>query len=294
MTEAGRFCIDWDDFKSTAADRFRDLIGKKEFSDVTLVAADGQRIPSHQVILASGCSFFRSLLENEATPKPLIFLRGVDSNLLQPLITFLYTGGAEVEEELLVDFMALTEDLGVEGLANPNQETEDKKSLAGILGDIPGAVVKGDDGAKDEKQRETKIHNNAKSDILNFYCEKCKRHFNIESNFNRHKLMHDKRNGRGMKDGRGTNNRPGPYKVPIPDLGEDGFYACNSCDKRISDRSNFRRHFQRDHLKIEQNCDECDYNTTDPAKLNIHKKKRHSKPNSILETKPVVDHEFES
>ena len=88
MTEAGRFCIDWDDFKSTAADRFRDLIGKKEFSDVTLVAADGQRIPSHQVILASGCSFFRSLLEKETTLKPLIFLRGVESNLLQPLIPY--------------------------------------------------------------------------------------------------------------------------------------------------------------------------------------------------------------
>ena len=63
MTEAGRFCIDWDDFKSTAADRFRDLIGKKEFSDVTLVSSDGQRIPSHQVILVSGSSFFRFGME---------------------------------------------------------------------------------------------------------------------------------------------------------------------------------------------------------------------------------------
>ena len=107
MAEAGRFCIDWEDFKSTAADRFRDLIGKKDFSDVTLVAADGQRIPGHQVILASGSTFFKALLETEKTPKPLIFLRGIESNILEPLMTFLYTGRAEVREELLAEFMAL-------------------------------------------------------------------------------------------------------------------------------------------------------------------------------------------
>ena len=88
MTQVGRFRIDWDDFKSTAADRFRDLIGKKDFSDVTLVSGDGQRIPSHQVILASGSSFFRTLLEEETTPKPLILMRGVDSNILEPLIRY--------------------------------------------------------------------------------------------------------------------------------------------------------------------------------------------------------------
>ena len=109
MAEAGRFCIDWEDFKSTAADRFRDLIGKKDFSDVTLVAADGQRIPGHQVILASGSTFFKALLEAEETPKPLIFLRGIESNILEPLMTFLYTGRAEVREQLLAEFMALTQ-----------------------------------------------------------------------------------------------------------------------------------------------------------------------------------------
>ena len=269
MGEAGRFRIDWDDFKSTAADRFRDLIGKTDFSDVTLVSRDGQRMPSHQVILASGCSFFRTLLEEETTPKPLIFMRGVDSNILQPLITFLYTGGAEVEEELLVDFMALTEDLGVEGLANPNKTTDkggfeedDKRNLSGMVGNFEYEERGDDNRVTKEKDKETKIQN-AKSDILKFYCDKCKRHFNIESNFNKHKLMHE----------RGTND----LKVPIPDIDIDGFYPCNDCDKKMKDKSNFRRHFRRDHLKIEHNCGECDYSSTDSLNLRIHMKKRHNK-----------------
>ena len=287
MSEAGRFCIDWDDFKSTAADRFRDLIGKKDFSDVTLVSGDGQRIPSHQVILASGCSFFRILLEEETAPKPLIFMRGVDSNILRPLISFLYTGGAEVKEELLVDFMALTEDLGVEGLANPNMTTDegvkedDKRNLTGIVNEF------------DHEQRgmTKERHKDSKSDILKFYCEKCNKHFNIEANFNKHKLMHEKGDGRLRFVGRGHNNRKGPFLVPIPEVDANGFYPCNQCDKRISDRSNYRRHFQRDHLKIEKKCDECDYSSTDPINLRIHRKNRHNKSNSIWETKPMLDNE---
>ena len=293
MTEPGRFCIDWEDFKSTASDRFRDLIGKKDFSDVTLVAADGARIPSHQVILASGCSFFRILLEEESTPKPLIFMRGVDSNILQPLITFLYTGGAEVREELLVDFMALTEDLGVDGLANPNKTSgeekeslkeDDKRNFTGISDDFEY-----ESGVAKENHGETMIQD-AKSDILKFCCDICKRYFNIEANFNKHKLVHEK-GGKRLISGGTTNNHKGPFKVLLPEIDADGFYPCNHCDKRISDRSNFRRHFQRDHLKIQQKCDECDYTSTDPVSLRFHSKKRHNKSNSIGDIKPILANE---
>ena len=118
MAAKGNYHIDWDDFTTTSSERFRALVGKKEFSDVTLVSDDGTRIPSHQVILASGCTFFQKLLvEEEISKNPLIFLRGVEASLLDPLLNFLYTGSAEVGEDLITQFVALAEDLGVEGLA---------------------------------------------------------------------------------------------------------------------------------------------------------------------------------
>ena len=82
MTGKGNYHIDWDDFTTTSSERFRDLIGKKELSDVTLVSDDGTRIPSHQVILASGCTFFKKLLVEEMSKNPLIFMRGVKASLL--------------------------------------------------------------------------------------------------------------------------------------------------------------------------------------------------------------------
>ena len=45
--ELGNFSIDWKDFEALATKRFRGLVGKPEFSDVTLVSGYGQRIPGH-------------------------------------------------------------------------------------------------------------------------------------------------------------------------------------------------------------------------------------------------------
>ena len=45
--ELGNFSIDWKDFEALATKRFKDLVGKPELSDVTLVSGDGQEIPGH-------------------------------------------------------------------------------------------------------------------------------------------------------------------------------------------------------------------------------------------------------
>ena len=122
--------INWDDFSATLNERFEILLREAKFSDVTLVSGDGQRISSHQVILATGCTFFKNLFEEEAASKmPLIFLRGVEASLILPLLDFLYTGKAEVDEELLADFVVLAEDLGVEGLTKSFDITQNETRL---------------------------------------------------------------------------------------------------------------------------------------------------------------------
>ena len=57
---------------------------------------------------------------------PLIFLRGVQASLLDPLLNFLYTSRAEVQENLISQFVGLAEGLGVEGLAksSPDQNED--------------------------------------------------------------------------------------------------------------------------------------------------------------------------
>ena len=76
------------------------------------------------------------------------------------VITFFYTGRAEVKEELLVDFMALTEDLGVEGLANPSnitQEDDDKRNLSGMIDDFDYDDKSDSEATKEIKPSEMEV-----------------------------------------------------------------------------------------------------------------------------------------
>ena len=233
----GKFFINWDDFQKTSTERFRDLVGKKMFSDVTLVTSDGTRTPAHQMILASGCSFFKKLLEElETNGKPLIFLRGVETILLNPILCFLYTGKAEVSEELLEGFIALAEDLGVEGLSRDSGK--DKKP------------------ALEEKMEKFEVKEEQIEDN------------NTKKNVNDEKPT-------GMK----RFHRTSGSSVQVPEIGADGLYQCYDCERKLSQRGNFRRHVEKDHLRIERKCENCNYSTTNSGMLSYHRTKRcQSKP----------------
>ena len=56
----------------------------------------------------------------------MTFFRGTDSTVLQSLLSFLYKGRAEVAEDQIGHFMALAEELGVEGLAKADQDIGDE------------------------------------------------------------------------------------------------------------------------------------------------------------------------
>ena len=59
MAGKGNYHIDWDDFTTTSSDRFRNIIGKKEFSDVTLVCIKSPfTIECHYIYIKSPFKYF--------------------------------------------------------------------------------------------------------------------------------------------------------------------------------------------------------------------------------------------
>ena len=271
------FSIDWDDFSATSTERFRPLIREAKFSDVTLVSGDGQRIPGHQVILATGCTFFKNLLENEANSKPLIFFRGVEANLLQPLIDFLYTGKAQVAEELIANFVTLAEDFGVEGLANncnvTQNESRVEESESEKVDESESKKVEEIESEKtdwfdvNDKNTLTSLEvvkKEVHSKNLDLPCNVCSETFDNKSNLKKHLKSH----------------RPSPEtvsdsaeKIIVPKKDENGFHKCNYCERKIRDHCNFRKHVQADHAMIVMNCNHCDYSTRIASNLSRHKKR---------------------
>ena len=257
-----RFSIDWDDFSETSRERFQPLIRETKFSDVTLVSGDGQRIPGHQLILATGCTFFKNLLEEkEVNLKPLIFLRGVEAALLQPLIDFLYTGKAQVGEELIANFVTLAEDLGVEGLANNCNFTQSESGVEESESEKTDRF-----GIKDQNTSSSLDVVKKETHSKNVYlpCNVCNETFYNKSALKKHLKSH--------RPSHETVSNPAE-KIIVPKKDADGFHQCNYCERKIRDHCNFRKHVQADHAKIVLECNHFDYTTRIASNLSRHKKK---------------------
>ena len=95
---------------------FHSLKKNNEFTDVTLACKDGQ-INAHQVVLSSNSKVLQSILKSHHHPNTYIYLMGVNKRVLEFLLDFIYHGEVEVGSKNLYKFLALAEELQVQGLS---------------------------------------------------------------------------------------------------------------------------------------------------------------------------------
>ena len=111
-----KLCLQWNDFRENALGSLGSLKNDRDFLDVTLISEDGKQVEAHKVILAISSPFFQNLLKRNKHPHPLIYMRGVKSEDLLAIVDFLYFGEANVNQENLDSFLALAEELQLQGL----------------------------------------------------------------------------------------------------------------------------------------------------------------------------------
>ena len=122
-----KLCLQWNDFKENANGAFGNLREDTEFSDVTLVCEDGKQVQAHKIILAASSPFFQNILKRNTNPHLLIYMREIKSEDLLATIDFLYCGEANVYEDNLDPFLALSKELelkGFMGKADGNELTQ--------------------------------------------------------------------------------------------------------------------------------------------------------------------------
>ena len=107
MNASEKLCLKWNDFQENISSSFGELRSDKDFTDVTLACEDGMQIAAHKVILASSSPFFLQILKKNKHPHPLLYMRGMKSEILIAIIDFLYVGKANVCQENLDSFLAL-------------------------------------------------------------------------------------------------------------------------------------------------------------------------------------------
>ena len=91
----------WDSFPTLATEMLHGLYNSGNFSDVTLVCDDNIKFKAHGFVLSASSSKFKDILNN-CPLQPFIYLRGITSRELEPIIDFIYLGEVTIEQDRLI------------------------------------------------------------------------------------------------------------------------------------------------------------------------------------------------
>ena len=127
--------LKWEEFQSNIRTSYSKLRETNNFSDVTLVSADGRKMMAHRVIFSANSALFEHILIKNNHIQPLIYLRGIKSCHLNSLLNFIYQGEVEVKEEDLDVFLEVATELKITGLSQ-NRPTKDMQSVQENMGII--------------------------------------------------------------------------------------------------------------------------------------------------------------
>ena len=121
----------WHEFDTNIKEYLRILRKDQRLFDVTLVTDDGKHIQAHKIILLTGSSFFSDIFTKCNLSNMVVFLKGIRSEKLEPVIDFIYNGEAFISQEYLKVFIETGKELQIKGLEGEfTEEMEDVSKLS--------------------------------------------------------------------------------------------------------------------------------------------------------------------
>ena len=142
MERPERFSLEWSEFETNLHNTFAELRREEHFSDVTLVSKDGHLVKAHKLLLSANSPLLDKILKSQDHPKPLVFMRGAKTSVLNSLLDFIYHGKVEITGDELDEFMALASELKVKGLSKDEDEATGEKDSKVAIGKIGKQKIK--------------------------------------------------------------------------------------------------------------------------------------------------------
>ena len=263
-----KLCLQWNDFKENVKTAFGSLRDDQDFSDVTLACEDGQQVEAHKVILAASSPFFQDLLRKLKHPHPMIYLRGIHSQDLIAIVDFLYCGEAKVLQENLDSFLAIAEELKLNGLSGQNSKdlVNTRKKL---VKSIPQNEEKPNHPPRG--QMPTSEESIGKGLLSKEKIEKENRALSLPGQLSTDLLALDKKVKSMMMYSKKNISKPSPNGPPI----QIKIMICKVCQKRGTPPI-IMNHIEAKHLKgIVIPCNLCDKVISSRNNLSSHKSRQH-------------------
>ncbi|EFN68347.1 Protein bric-a-brac 1 [Camponotus floridanus] len=116
MTSAQKYCLRWNNHRSNLLSVFEDLLQTEAFTDVSLVADNGQIVKCHKIVLAACSSYFQSLFIALPCLHPTIILKDVKYSELRAILEYIYRGEVNVQHDQLKNLLKIAQMLQIKGL----------------------------------------------------------------------------------------------------------------------------------------------------------------------------------
>ena len=287
------FCITSKSYQDLITFSLRELYDTKKFSDVTLVTEDQKVIRAHKFILSANSDIFKTILENKEIDSASVFLRGVSSTTLLPIVEFCYTGRVDVDQDCVAEFIETAADLKISEFLKADQVPPGDP-----LEDVPPSVDNDGTSNNNDGKNEGKdvkptlstlqsldemggfLHKSIKKEVGiengPVKCEHCDVICSHLGNLKRHvKNKHD-----GVKFFCSECDYKATQKTDIKrhkEYKHEGMRInCDECDHKATTKGSLKLHVDAIHKKIRYPCHSCEYKATTPGSLNLHIQTKHA------------------
>ncbi|KAK7866782.1 hypothetical protein R5R35_008764 [Gryllus longicercus] len=113
--------LKWDEHHPAVISVFEELLAKGTLVDCT-IAADGQYMKAHKVVLAACSPYFEMLFSQESEKNPIVVLKDMKFQELKHLIDFVYRGQVKLPKDQLDAFVSAAESLQIKGLSGQQKK----------------------------------------------------------------------------------------------------------------------------------------------------------------------------
>ena len=239
---------------------FKNFISQNDSSDVTLVTDDQKSVQAHKIVLSASSPVLRNILLCNPHPHPLIYLRDIKHEDLQPVLEYMYVGEVTISEKHNIQaILEVTRQLqvrGIEPVLKKKPRCENGTNEGEFEFEIEPEIENITESFSDEEYK----HKVKESNVELFKCGSCSKGFLNKSSLikhekKKHNLFHTLlcnqcefiTTDREILD----NHRKSLHKSTK--------YSCNQCDHQASRPSDLSKHIKVKHLGFRYPCDKCEY-----------------------------------
>ena len=282
-------CLKSNDHQLNSDSIFKKLRTDSDFTDVTLVCEDGDKIEAHKYILSAFSPIFQKMLQQSKHTHPMIYLRGLKNATLTSLLDFIYNGEAYINQENVDNFLTIGQDLQLLGLSQ--KVTNNPIFSPEIQTCSTPKNLKKISGQREEKNQKDSIeHTNNKVEI-----EDISEELNVSAESI--SLLQESAD----EDFRTSNSSQLETNKWINDSIEsmieqvDTYWRCKTCGKISQTKSRLKQHMERHVGGIQYPCNLCEKTFKSRPCYYMHKSRVHKKQIGEInqaKTKPKAEKNY--